>query len=114
MGTHRGVTSEPGFTQEPLLLLSALGPLPQGAEERGPGLFQPPLPRTIEMRPCMDHIGVNLTSEPTHRVLGSASGPSSWAISGKSLAFLGLSFHICQGTGKHSPRFRFSTVSFKR
>ena len=54
MGTHRGVTSEPGFTQEPLLLLSALEPLPQGAEERGPGLIQPPPPRTIEMRTTLE------------------------------------------------------------
>ena len=34
-----------GFTHEPLLLLSALKVLHQGAGERAPGLTHPPLPQ---------------------------------------------------------------------
>lgn len=41
LGTHRGTTAEPGFTQESLLLPSTWEPLPQEAEERGPVLISP-------------------------------------------------------------------------
>ena len=41
LGNHRGMTSEPGFTQESLLLPSTWEPLPQEAEERGSVLISP-------------------------------------------------------------------------
>lgn len=41
LGIHCGMTSEPGFTQETLLLPSNQEPFPQEAEERGSVLISP-------------------------------------------------------------------------
>ena len=69
-----------------------------------------PTPRTIEMRPHKNHIGVSLTSEPTHMVLGPASALSPCVTSGKCLALQCLRFPICQVAGKYSRISFFYTI----